>query len=170
MPATAARIGFITKEYRLVTAGPDAGVESAFGTLARKTIADEPVESFFLDNDDTQAMADERLALLSKNMRRFPTTLSGAADFAFGLDYSQTIPVANVIDPRTSIDVLAAIVSIRVDLAKGAVQMTAWGYDRPGGVTITAIDGGSATSVPADAIDGGSATSVPADAYDGGNA
>ncbi len=169
MPATAARIGFVTREFRLATAGPDTAVETVFGTSARETKPDEPVETFFIDSDDTQAMADERLALLKRNMRRFPATLPNAGAWLLALDTNETIPCGTLIDTRADADFTAAIVRTRLDIATGTASVEAWGGDALA-EPVTEIDGGTATSVPADAIDGGTATSVPADAYDGGSA
>lgn len=127
MPATPARIGFVTKPFRLSVAGPDAGVVSAFGNLARDVSPDEPVESFFIASADAQAMADERLLLLKANRRRFLATIADAGDFLLDVDNSQQIPVAQVIDPRANADRLALIARVRVDLKSGTGTVEAWG-------------------------------------------
>lgn len=127
MPATPERIAFVTKPFRLATAGPDAGVVAAYGTKARTDDADDPAETFFAATADADAMADERLALLSASRRRFPTTLANGADFALDLDNSQTVPVAQVIDPRGDADLPALITKVRVDLATGKTSVEAWG-------------------------------------------
>ena len=68
MPATASRIGFITQEFRTVTAGPDSTVDAKYGKLARKT--DAPLETYFDDVADAQAICNALAALLSADRRR----------------------------------------------------------------------------------------------------
>ena len=61
MPATPARIGFITQEFRLAVA-QDLSVKTRHGNQARKT--EEPMPTFFDSADDAQVVAAARQALL----------------------------------------------------------------------------------------------------------
>lgn len=127
MPATAERIGFITREFRLATAGPDAGVEATFGDAARDVSPDEPIETFFASIADAQAMADERLDLLRIDRRRWTATLPQGAAFALALDYSQQVPRARVIDEAGGADRTAFVTGIRINLRTGAASLDLWG-------------------------------------------
>lgn len=127
MPATPARIGFITQPYRKALTDVDATVEAAYGDLARETKADDPIETQFDSMDDVQAMADERLALISPERGRYQATLPGGLDFAFGLDISQATPTGTVIDPDRDTDRPALVADITFDLRRDAANITLWG-------------------------------------------
>lgn len=127
MPATPDRIGFVTKPFRLATAGPDAGVVAAYGSKARTDDADDPAESFFVSVADAQAIADERLDLLAASRRRFIASIANGADFVLGLDNSQAVPCGQVIDPRGEADLPCLAVKARVDLATGRASLEMWG-------------------------------------------
>lgn len=127
MPATPARIGFITQPYRKALTDVDATVEAAYGDLARETKADDPIETQFDSMDDVQAMADERLALLSPERARFQATLPNGLDFAFGLDITQETPTGTVIDPDRDTDRPALVADVTFDLRRDAATITLWG-------------------------------------------
>lgn len=127
MPATPARIGFITQPYRLAPTAVDATVEAAYGDLARETKADEPIETRFDDMDDVQAMADERLALMKEERGRFQAALPNAISFGMGLDYSQATPTGQVIDPERDTDKPALVTDIGFDFRREVVSLNMWG-------------------------------------------
>lgn len=127
MPASPARIGFITQPYRLAPTAVDATVEAAYGDLARETKTEEPIETLFDDMDDVQAMADERLALLNEERGRYQSVLPNAVSFAMGLDYSQVTPTGNVVDPERDTDKPALVTEIGIDFRRDAVALNMWG-------------------------------------------
>ncbi|RXR28975.1 hypothetical protein [Sphingobium fluviale] len=124
MPATASRIGFITQEYRTVTAGPDSTVDTKYGNLARNT--DEPLPTFFDSIADAQAICTARHTLLKADRRRFTQQISGES-FALGLAYQQTTPTVTVIDTERSANLPAAVVEIAVDFESETSTVTTWG-------------------------------------------
>jgi hypothetical protein len=124
MPATAARIAFITQQYRVATAGPDSGVVAKYGSAARDT--DEPVESLFDDIADVQAICDERHAILKADRRRIQMAVSGEAT-ALALAYSSATPTARVIDDERALDKTMAVVEFAADFDKGQTNIVAWG-------------------------------------------
>lgn len=124
MPASPARIGFVTTPFRRVIAGPDAEVEARFGPLARDNT--EPVETFFDGEADAQVIANERLALLSPTRRMFEHSISGDKH-GRALDFTESLPTARVIDDDRSYDASALVVSIAVDLGRSATEFTTWG-------------------------------------------
>jgi hypothetical protein len=124
MPATATRIGFVTQATRNVVAS-DSAVTTKYGALARDT-RDEPIESFFDDTADAQAMLDERFALLKADRRRFQVALSGV-ETGLALDYSQAAPAATLIDAERAMNGACAIVEIGVDFGANKSILTVWG-------------------------------------------
>ncbi|CDO34028.1 hypothetical protein [Novosphingobium sp. KN65.2] len=124
MVATPARIGFITEKYRRATSGPDAGVVSRYGSLARDTT--DPIETYFDDVADAQVMSDERLALLKETRRLLaigiPDTSTG-----FGISYQPVIPTAHVIDDERAYASDALIVSIEIDTGAEVTNLLTWG-------------------------------------------
>lgn len=126
MPATAARIGLITSEFRRAIAGPDSAVDAAYGSLARDTDNDEPFETFFDSLADAQAIANERYDLLRASRRRFAATITDVS-FALSLDCSQTTPVAQVVFPDRSADLPGAVVEMTFDPRRESATLTVWG-------------------------------------------
>ena len=124
MPATAARIGFITQPVRNATAGPDATVQAKYGSQARDT--PDPEESFFDSEADAAAVAGERLALLSPDRRRFLSEVSGA-DTGRSLTFNTVTPTARVIDDEKQTDLPCAVVEIGIDYETGRSILTTWG-------------------------------------------
>lgn len=127
MPATPARIGFISQPHRLALTAVDATVEAAYGDIARETTTDEPIETLFDDMDDVQAMADERLALLKEERGRYQAVLTKAVSFGLGLDYSQATPTGTVIDPERDTNRPALITDISIDFRRDTVTLGLWG-------------------------------------------
>lgn len=124
MPATPSRIGFITQEFRVATAGPDTAVEALYGKAARDTT--EPLESFFDSVADAQAMADERLALLSAK-RTLVTVSIDEIEAAAGFDRSQVLPTVRVIDDEQNRNSPALVVAITIDMNTQRATLETWG-------------------------------------------
>ena len=127
MPATPARIGFITQPYRKAPTAVDATVNDAYGDLARETDIDDPIETFFDSIADAQAMADERLALLKEERARFQVGLPDGLLFGLALDYSQATPTGTVIDPDRDTHRAALITDIGFDFRRGGLTLGLWG-------------------------------------------
>ncbi|BBD98067.1 hypothetical protein SAMIE_1015680 [Sphingobium amiense] len=124
MPATASRIGFITQAVRNAIAGPDEAVALKYGDLARDT--KEPLECFFDSEADAALVAQERLALLSPDRRRFLSEVSGA-DVGRGLQFNVSTPTARIIDTEKAADLPAATVEIGIDYEAGKTILSNWG-------------------------------------------
>lgn len=124
MPATAARIGFITSDFRAAIAGPNTAIETLYGDAARDN--EKPLETFFDDVADAQAMADERLALLEAK-RSLVTVTIDDADLAAALDRSAGLPTVRVIDDEQGRNGLALIVGISIDYNAGRATLDTWG-------------------------------------------
>lgn len=124
MPATPARIGFITQAFRISTAGPDAAVDALYGSAARDTV--EPLETFFDDPADGLAMAVERLALLSVR-RSYVTVALDGIDIAASLDRTQALPTVRVIDDEQGRNSLALIVGVTIDPNANRATIETWG-------------------------------------------
>lgn len=125
MVATPERIGFVTKEFRIASA-TDSSVQADYSKAARDSGAD-PVETFFDSVDDAQAIADERLTLLSAERRRFRLKVQEVIEFTGDLDYTQSTPTATVIDTERAADFPAAIVELGVDFGADTTTLIVWG-------------------------------------------
>ena len=124
MPATPARIAFITQEFRLATAGPDSSVVSRHGTAARDT--PEPVESFFVNVADAETMAIERLALLSPDRRRTTLGIAGIRALPSQLAAAPA-PTVRVIDTERDLDRNSLVVELGLDFERDRTTVGAWG-------------------------------------------
>jgi hypothetical protein len=125
MPATPARIAFITQQFRSVVAGPDSGVITKYGSMARDT-AEAPIQSFFDDTADAQVMVTERLNLLKADRRRFKVTIPNAMT-GLGLNYSQSTPSATFIDDERQANMSVAVVDVSIDLGSDKTTLGVWG-------------------------------------------
>lgn len=125
MVATAARIAFVTQEFRTVVSKNDT-VHTNYGKVARDTKQDI-VETFFEDRADAQAIDDERLSLLSPDRRRFRHEVNDVLSFTGTLDYSQATPAATVIDDERSANHAAAIVELGIKFEDDKTTLTTWG-------------------------------------------
>lgn len=124
MPATAARIAFITEQYRLATAGPDSNVVAKYGSLARDT--EEPIPTFFDDILDVAAAVDARILLLSADRRRMQFSVRGE-DTGLALAYGSTTPAVTMIDAQRSLNKPGAVVEFSIDFDKGVSTLVTWG-------------------------------------------
>ena len=124
MPATPARIGFITAKFRRATAGPDAVVEARHGKAARDT--SEPVETFFEHVEDAQVMAEERLSLLSAERRYIVAQVAGART-AFDTVSTPRLATAQVTNSEMELDRPMLIVGISADLSRDECKLDCWG-------------------------------------------
>lgn len=125
MPATPARIGFILQQFRVAISGPDAMVVARYGTSARDTT--DPIETFFDDVADAQAMSDERLALLSAERRRLTLVAAGAVALPSSIPVDPAIPTAMVVDEERGVKGNAAVVEIGLDFERDRSTLTTWG-------------------------------------------
>lgn len=124
MPATPARIGFIQQEFRRVVS-ENASVKAQFGSLARQT--DDPMETFFDDQDDALAMATARQQMLGVRRRRFRINVTGAGE-VLDLDYiSGAAPLVQNVDPDRSVNMVMLVSEIVIDLARNRAALTIWG-------------------------------------------
>lgn len=126
MPATAARAAFIKEEYRTVNNGPDSGVVTKYGDLARKS--KEAIPTFFETEADAQAMCDERMTLLSADRRRFQQTISGEAT-GLGVSYILGSPTVRIIDDDRDALHLSIISELTIDFTNETTRIETWGGD-----------------------------------------
>ncbi len=125
MPATPARIGFISQEFRTDFA-EDIAVKARYGNAARDTTSGI-VETFFDTLADVKAIAEERLTLLKADRRKVKATTRGIVAFTGGLDFSQNLPAMRVIDPEKLIDRNMALVSIKRSYGANTTELGLWG-------------------------------------------
>lgn len=135
MPATSSRIGFILQPTRNVEAS-DSAIKTRFGSAARDTATDngssEPggaVETFFVSKTDAQAMADERLALLKADRRKFEIDVGGALDFFSTYDFSQQLVAATLIDDEKGVASRAVMIAgiPAIDYESNKTVLMVWG-------------------------------------------
>ncbi len=124
MPAEPSRIGFITQQFRIATAGPDATVEALYGNAARDTM--DPIETFFDEMSDAEAMAEERMSLLSVQ-RSLLTVQIDRANVGAEVDAAHGLPTVRVIDDEQNRNSLALIVGVGVDMNTGRTTLEVWG-------------------------------------------
>lgn len=123
MPATPARIGFISQEFRTAVATtPEA--QARYGTLARKS--DEPVETCFDDPEDAEIIAEARQDLLSPERRRFAVNVAGVTEI-LALDYTGAAPVVQYVDTERDADRKAIVSELSIDLGRERAAVTVWG-------------------------------------------
>lgn len=125
MTATASRIGFIQNQFRRVIA-ETAATKTRHGDFARET--DDPVETFFDNVADAQAVANARQALLSAERRRFQVAAVGA-DAAMGLSYAGgACPLASYTDSAREVSAMSSIIcDFTIDFARQSSSFTIWG-------------------------------------------
>lgn len=125
MSATPARIGFIQSQFRRVIS-ETSSAKTRHGDAARET--DDPVETFFDNTADAQAIANARQALLSPERRRFQVRVAGA-DAGLAIPYtSGTCPLATYTDTERDVSGMTAIIAdITIDFARQSSTFTIWG-------------------------------------------
>jgi len=123
MAATPARIGFIMSEFRRAVSTTQTA-KDRFGSAARESA--DPVQTYFDNVADAQAIADERQALLSAERRRFRVTVQGVEDVA-DLDISGRIPVSYYVDTDRAADRLMLVSEIVMDFGRQTSTVTIWG-------------------------------------------
>lgn len=124
MPATPARIGFISTQFRRAIADTPSA-KTRHGDLARSS--EDPIETYFDSQDDALIMATARQALLSPERRRFECTATGL-DEALGLDLAaSTITLARYVDAEREADMIVLIAEIGIDFARQTTTLTIWG-------------------------------------------
>lgn len=127
MAATPARIAFITRPYRTVTVGPSPAVEAIYGDLARETDSASPIETLLDNVVDAQVIANDRMALMSAERRRYTATVRDFITTAAGFSLNQSLPTVQVIDDERQTDRPAVITDIKLNLRDGSVALTLWG-------------------------------------------
>jgi hypothetical protein len=123
MPATAARIGFITQEWRRATV-TDETIRDRYGHLARES--EDPIETFFDSVDDAEAIAEARHALLAKERRRFQVAL-GSTDSLLPHTLGSQAPTVTYIDTERDANRPMLVAEITLDLARDRATATLWG-------------------------------------------
>ncbi|MXP24798.1 hypothetical protein GRI39_01895 [Altererythrobacter indicus] len=124
MPATPARIGFILEEWRRSTA-TNAEVKSRHGTVARESA--DPIETFFDNPADAQAMAEQRLALLSPERRRFKADVRGLSEAISLAGPADNAPLARYVDEGRSADRDMLAAEIGFDFETQQATFIVWG-------------------------------------------
>lgn len=123
MPATPSRIGFVQSEWRRATS-TTTSVQTRYGSLARQTA--DPVETYFDNVADAQAVADARQALMSAERRRFRVNVSSVEE-ALGLSYVGAVPIGRYVDAERNANRPVLVSEISVDLSRLNAAFTVWG-------------------------------------------
>lgn len=123
MPAAAARIGFITQEWRKAVS-TTSSTRTRYGALARETA--DPVETWFDDQADAQTAADARQSLLSAERRRFRATVTGISE-AMALSYVAAVPLARYVDTERNANLPMLVAEFVIDLGRNNAAFTVWG-------------------------------------------
>lgn len=123
MPATAARIGFVTEKFRRASS-VSSGVEVRHGSLARES--EDPVETHLDSITHAQTVANDRQALLSAERRRFTCVTADLEDI-LAIDYVGQIPVARYVDTERDADMPVLVAEITIDFDKGQAALEVWG-------------------------------------------
>lgn len=121
MPATPARIGFVMRDQRIVQAS-SATMAARYGEIARDP-KDEPFETFFDSAADAQTMANQRLALVGTERRRFQTVVVGEIE----LDFSPVTPAVTLIDDEREANLPCLIAAITENAADNTTVLMPWG-------------------------------------------
>ena len=124
MPADPSIIGQLTNEYRRVIAGPLPDIEAQFGEAARDT--PEPIETFFTRTADAQTMANERLTLQGQK-RRLVEVDCADDGIPFTLDFTKSLPTAQVTNDEMSLERPMLVVGMETDLANERTNLICWG-------------------------------------------
>lgn len=123
MPATVARIGFISEEFRRVKAETSA-IKTRYGDLARES--EDPVETWFDSEADAQVIATARQTLLGTERRRFQMKVQGL-DEVLSLALGGDVPLAHYVDTDRAVGKNMLLSEIVVDLGRGSATLAVWG-------------------------------------------
>jgi hypothetical protein len=124
MVATPTRIGFVMEEWRRATATTPA-VKERHGELARET--EDPIEAYFDNVADAQAIADARQALLSPERRRFNVATVGL-EHGLALNYLDgVIPNGHYVDTAKAADMDVLVAEVGFDFEKQRTSLRVWG-------------------------------------------
>ena len=123
MPATSARVAFISQEFRKAVSTTSA-VQTRYSSLARQT--EDPVETWFDSVTDAQTIADNRQALLSAERRRFRATVTGLTE-VMAVGYTTGVPLARYVDTERQANLSTMIAEIVIDLGRNNCALTLWG-------------------------------------------
>lgn len=123
MPATPARAEFVQSAFRRAVASSSTP-KSRYGDLARET--EDPIETFFDNVADAQAIANARLAILSAERRRFRPACRDLSE-VLDLSYAGSIPVATYVDADRDANLPMLISEVTFDLAREQATFTLWG-------------------------------------------
>lgn len=124
MSATPARIGFVMQPFRRAVA-ETAEMASRHGRLARRN--EEPLETFFDDPADAEAMAEARQELLGTERRKFGVTVKGLEE---ALDLPMAgpeVPQARYVDALRGVDRDVLVAEIGFDFAAQRAMIVVWG-------------------------------------------
>jgi hypothetical protein len=127
MPATPARIGFVTRPYRRAVSETPS-VTARHGSLARETA--DPLETWFSTVADAQMRADERQALFSPDRRIFTVSLSDADELLALLGAGEDegeVPTARFIDIERGVDMMALVTEVVIDTESQQASVKVWG-------------------------------------------
>lgn len=124
MPATPARIGFVMQDVRrAISETPE--VFTRHGTLARRD--EYPVETFFDDLDDAQAIADARQNLLSAERRKFAVSAKGLDQALALTTEGPALPQAVYVDELRGIERDVLIAEVGFDFGAQRATFVVWG-------------------------------------------
>lgn len=126
MPATPTRAAFVNEQWRSVVRQNDT-VRAIYGKSARDT-RDEPIETYFDNIADVQAIASQRGALLEGHARAFRVQIGGLVDLNEAFAMTQALPGVQVVSSELGVSMAAAVVSIDAyDTANDRTTITVWG-------------------------------------------
>jgi hypothetical protein len=124
MTATAADAQFVRQPFRIVKFGPDTTIVAAWGDSARRT--QEPIETHFESEADSQAKCDERGAIMSAYNRRMSVTVLGEK-VGMDMNYLGVALTARVIDADRALDRSQSIHGIVLDFNQEQTRLETHG-------------------------------------------
>jgi hypothetical protein len=126
MPASPARIGFVSEAFRRSTS-QSTTVRTRYGAIARDTL-DEPVETYFDNSTDAQAVADERFSLLSGDRRMMKIDIARLLPLSGALAFNLTAPTVTVIDDERGLNRAMMVTAIEaLDYDTDTLSLNVWG-------------------------------------------
>lgn len=126
MPATPARIGFVSEAFRFSDASSST-VRARYGDAARDT-RDEPIESYFDSTADAQAVVNERFSLLSGDRRLMQIEIGRLLPLSGPLAFNTVAPTVTVIDDERNLNRTMMVTGIEgLDYETDTLTLTVWG-------------------------------------------